>query len=68
VLAAAVFVGVTLVKWPWNNEAIRQLLPTWIIQLVLVPAAICLAISPLFQEVRRKKESNTPVAFSTITS
>jgi hypothetical protein len=66
VLAAAVFVGVTLVKWPWNNEAIRQQLPTWIIQLVLIPAALYLAISPLLQEIRRKQDSNSPVTYSSI--
>ncbi len=64
VLAATFFVGVTLVKWPWNNEALRQLLPTWIIQLVLIPAGIWLAISPLLQEVRNKRVSDSPVGLS----
>ncbi len=49
VVAAGTLVGATLVKWPWNHEIIRQLLPTWIIQLALVPIAIWLAVDPLLR-------------------
>jgi hypothetical protein len=52
VVAAGIFVGATLVKWPWNHEIIRQLLPTWIIQLALVPFALWLAVDPLLKFIR----------------
>jgi len=56
VVAAGLLVGVTLVKWPWNHEIIRQLLPTWIIQLALVPFAIWLAVDPLLKAIQQSRD------------
>jgi hypothetical protein len=55
VVATGIFVGVTLVTWPWNHEALRQQLPTWVIQLVLVPPVIWLAVNPLMDLVRQRR-------------
>jgi len=55
-VAAGLLVGVTLVKWPWNHEALRQQLPTWIIQLALIPFALWLAIQPLLEAIRSSRE------------
>ena len=59
VVAAGTFVGVTLVKWPWNHEALRQHLPTWIMQLVLVPIALWLSTVPLLEVIRQHRDSNS---------
>jgi len=59
VVAAGIFVGVTLVTWPWNHEALRQQLPTWIMQLVLVPIALWLAIAPLIEVVQKTRGSRS---------
>ena len=66
VVAAGTFVGVTLVKWPWNHEALRHLLPTWIIQIVLVPTALWLAISPLIEVIQKRHDLNASVALPLI--
>jgi hypothetical protein len=54
VLAAGAFVGVTLVKWPWNHEALRAQLPTWIMQVLLVPITLWLVVTPLIAFVRSR--------------
>jgi hypothetical protein len=59
VVAAAVFVGATTVKWPWNSTTLRQPLPTWIVQIILVSIVIWLAIEPLMEVIRRHRDVNS---------
>jgi hypothetical protein len=54
VVALLIFVCATLVKWPWNHEALRQQLPVWLTQVVLVPIALWLSLSPLLGAVRNR--------------
>jgi hypothetical protein len=60
VVAAGTFVGATLVTWPWNHEALRQPLPTWIIQSILVSIALWLAIVPMIEVVQKNRDLNSP--------
>jgi hypothetical protein len=59
VVAAAAFVGATTVKWPWNSQILRQPLPTWIVQVVLVPIVIWLAVEPLMEVIRKHRDVNS---------
>lgn len=68
VVAAGMFTGLTLVKWPWNHEALRQQLPTWIIQLVLVPFVIWLAVIPLLHVIRKHQDRNTLEKLASVTT
>jgi hypothetical protein len=66
VTAAGLFAGITLVTWPWNHEAIRGQLPTWIIQLVIVPATLWLAIGPLLTAVKDEGQRSAAVEPSAV--
>lgn len=62
IVAAVLFVGSTFVTWPWIHEPLRVQLPTWIIQLVLVPSALWLAIIPLTEVIRQSVGRRSVVA------
>jgi hypothetical protein len=64
VVVAGMFVGATLVKWPWNHEALRQQLPTWVVQLALIPFVIWLAVDPLMEAVRKRQRGTLTPALT----
>jgi hypothetical protein len=61
VVAAGVFVAATMVKWPWNHEILRGQLPTWIVQLILVPTALWLAIDPLREAIHKSRDAELSI-------
>jgi len=62
-VAAAVVVGLVLVKWPWNHEVLRHVEPGWFWQVLLVSTLLWLTLSPLLSTInehrRTTKESAT---------
>jgi hypothetical protein len=50
------------VQWtPWSLDSIRAQLPLWLIQLILLPAGVVMAVSPLLGSIR--KDSSKPVLY-----
>jgi hypothetical protein len=70
-IAATVFVGVTLVNWPWYHEVLRRGEPLWFWQISLVPTLLWLTLSPLvsaINEQRHLSNTHTPEALQTADS
>jgi hypothetical protein len=61
-VAAAVLVGLTLVKWPWNHGALRHLEPLWFWQILLVPTLLWLTLSPLISAINERRHTGIEVA------
>lgn len=56
-VAAAVLVSLTLVKWPWNHGALRHFEPLWFWQIFLVPTLLWLTISPLISAINERRHA-----------
>jgi hypothetical protein len=64
-IAATVFVGLTLVNWPWYHDVIRRGEPLWFWQISLVPTLLWLTLSPLVSTVNEQRHAgnkHTPEA------
>ena len=64
-IAAAVYVGWILVKWPWYHEPLRRGEPLWFWQISLVPILLWLTLSPLISAINEHRHAgieHTPEA------
>lgn len=57
-VAWVAFVALAFAKPPWAGLPLRQALPTWLIQVVLVTSGVALAVAPLISLGREHAESN----------